>query len=72
MIPAAVVSARQQLIVLLRSRVEDVVGQDRLLTVREKVRALVEGVLTADVDFKLAVISCWAGASRRSWRRGRA
>eukprot|EP00965_Chrysotila_dentata_P229331 6197128-Pleurochrysis_carterae.AAC.1 len=48
-IPTAVVTARQQLVVLLRSRVEDAVGPDRLPEVREEVRALVEAVLALDL-----------------------
>eukprot|EP00965_Chrysotila_dentata_P097663 3228707-Pleurochrysis_carterae.AAC.1 len=40
MIPASVVAARQQLVGLLRGRVEYAVGPDRLPEVRDEVRAL--------------------------------
>eukprot|EP00965_Chrysotila_dentata_P015746 521197-Pleurochrysis_carterae.AAC.1 len=55
MVPAAVVTARQQLIALLRSRVEDSIGPDRLPGVREEVRGLVEAVLTLDLELEAAV-----------------
>eukprot|EP00965_Chrysotila_dentata_P255859 6212362-Pleurochrysis_carterae.AAC.2 len=45
-IPASFVCARQQLVAHLRVRVEDVVGLERQLLVRDEMRALVEVVLT--------------------------
>eukprot|EP00965_Chrysotila_dentata_P016594 550336-Pleurochrysis_carterae.AAC.1 len=53
-VPTSVVTARQQLVVLLRARVEDAVGPDRLPEVREEMRGLVEAVLTVDLDLEAA------------------
>eukprot|EP00965_Chrysotila_dentata_P149924 4951437-Pleurochrysis_carterae.AAC.1 len=54
-VPSAVVTACQQLVVLLRGKLENEVGPNRLPMVRAEVHALVEGVMAADVGFKLAV-----------------
>eukprot|EP00965_Chrysotila_dentata_P244931 6206252-Pleurochrysis_carterae.AAC.3 len=48
-IPASVLSARQQLLALVRARIEQEVGEERLVEVRDKVRALAETVLCADL-----------------------
>eukprot|EP00965_Chrysotila_dentata_P100849 3331171-Pleurochrysis_carterae.AAC.1 len=55
MVPAAVVTARQQLEALLRSCVEDSIGPDRLPGVKEEMRGLVVAVLTLDLELEAAV-----------------
>eukprot|EP00965_Chrysotila_dentata_P224617 6194284-Pleurochrysis_carterae.AAC.2 len=64
MIPSSVVAARQQLVVLLRARVEDAGGLDRLPEVRDEVRALASGG-GAGGGHKLAAGRQAAGGGRK-------
>eukprot|EP00965_Chrysotila_dentata_P099073 3276422-Pleurochrysis_carterae.AAC.2 len=54
-VPASVVSARQGLAAVLRERIEDVVGEERVSDVADDIARLVESILWADLSLAPAV-----------------
>eukprot|EP00965_Chrysotila_dentata_P181004 5975085-Pleurochrysis_carterae.AAC.3 len=48
-IPASVLGARQQLLGLVRARIEQEVGEERLAEVREEVRVMAEAIMCVDL-----------------------